>query len=522
MNAVIYARYSSHNQTEQSIEGQLAAGYQYARTKGYTVIHEYCDRAKTGTNDNREDFQQMLKDTAKHQFEVIIVWKVDRFGRNREEITFNKYKAKKNGVRVEYVAENIAEGPEGVILESVLEGMAEYYSKQLSQNVKRGLLESAKKHKIIGGHKLFGYRSSTENTYELDPETAPLAKRAFELYAEGLSMSELAVYFNNLGYHFTKNSFPRMLSNEKYKGVYTYKDVIRDQDGMPRIVSDELFDRCQERLRSNKRRPHKDWDYTDYILTDKLFCGKCGAPMVGKSGYGRHGGKYNYYVCSNQIKHCCDKKPVRRDDIEDQVIHLTLDLLKDQETFDYIVDITWNYYLEVDNEQKEIERIEKNIIQKNSAIDNLIRSVEQGMHYDLVKRRLEELEGERSALQSVMAEKRLAAGTKLTKDMIAFFLEQFRNLDYQDRNCQAKLIHTFLNTICLFDDKLRIGYNYSSNEDTVDLRNIKEGVRKEFAMPCYLQHVRTYLYHGKIVLEKRIPHGRQADARKRKELKMIR
>ena len=116
--AVVYARYSSHNQQEQSIEGQLAAAKRYAESKGYTIIKEYCDRAKTGTNDNREAFQKMLSDCAKHKFSIIIVWKVDRFGRNREEITFNKYRAKKHGVRVEYVAENISQGPEGVILES--------------------------------------------------------------------------------------------------------------------------------------------------------------------------------------------------------------------------------------------------------------------------------------------------------------------------------------------------------------------------------------------------------------------
>ena len=440
MNAVIYARYSSHNQTEQSIEGQLSAGHKYAQSKGYTVIHEYCDRAKTGTNDNREEFQQMLKDTAKHQFEVIIVWKVDRFGRNREEITFNKYRAKKNGVRVEYVAENISEGPEGVILESVLEGMAEYYSKQLSQNVKRGLLESAKKHKVIGGHMLFGYKISAEKTYELDPETAPVAKDIFESYAQGLSMAELAEKFNAQGYHFTKNSFPRMLSNEKYKGVYTYKDVIRDPDGMPRIVSDELFERCQERLKINKRRPHKEWDYTDYILTDKLFCGKCGASMVGKSGYGRHGGKYNYYVCSNQIKHTCDKKPVRRDDIESIVLEHTMRLLKDQSVFDFIVDATWNYYLETNNLQKEIERIEKNIRDVEIAIGNLTRSIEQGLPYDLVKSRIEELNGERVVLAATLADKKVSSQMELTRDHIVYFLEQFRNLDYQDRKCQKKLI----------------------------------------------------------------------------------
>ena len=134
--AVIYARYSSHSQTEQSIEGQLAAGHQYAVDHSYTVIKEYCDRAKTGRNDNRDEFQRMLSDTDKHQFDVIITWKVDRIGRNREEIAFNKHRCKKNGVRIEYVAENLTDSAEAVILESVLEGMAEYYSLHHSDQVR--------------------------------------------------------------------------------------------------------------------------------------------------------------------------------------------------------------------------------------------------------------------------------------------------------------------------------------------------------------------------------------------------
>ena len=128
--AVVYARYSSRSQTEQSIEGQLEAARAYAAAHGYTIVHEYADRAKSGRTDNREQFQAMLRDTSKKQFGVILVWKVDRFGRNREELTINKLKCKKNGVRVEYIAETIPDTPEGVILESVLEGFAEYYSLQ--------------------------------------------------------------------------------------------------------------------------------------------------------------------------------------------------------------------------------------------------------------------------------------------------------------------------------------------------------------------------------------------------------
>ena len=477
MNAVIYARYSSHNQTEQSIEGQLAAAYKYAATKGYTVIQEYCDRAKTGTNDNREAFQQMLKDTAKKQFEVIIVWKVDRFGRNREEITFNKYKAKKNGVRVEYVAENISDGPEGVILESVLEGMAEYYSKQLSQNVKRGLLESAKKHKVIGGHVPFGYRISIDKEFELDPEKAPVAKEIFERYANGASMAQLAKHYNSLGYNFTRNTFPRMLSNPKYKGTYVYKDLIRDEDAIPAIVSRSLFDRVQERLNINRRKPVSYWAYADYLLTDKLYCAKCGAPMVGKSGYGRHGKKYKYYVCTNQIKHTCDKKPVRKEEIEELVLTSALRILNDETVFKKLIEMVWSEYQSSLAGTKESVRFEKLKSDVEDAIANLIKSVEQGMPYDLVKDRLIELNKQKDEYALKLTKRKLSEEQELTKEQIVFFLEQFRDRKYENINAQRKLIAAYINSIYLDDDEAAIGLNYSDKTDFVNLMAANDSVR---------------------------------------------
>ena len=177
MNAVVYSRYSSHKQGEQSIEGQLASAYQFAAEHGYTIIHEYVDRAQTGRNDDREQFQQMLKDTAKRQFEAIIIWKIDRFGRNREEIAFNKYRCKKNGVKVLYTAESIPNTPERIVLEAVLEGMAEYYSVQLATNVKRGMDIAASKGQSVGGTIPLEYRTGADKHSEPDPATALLVKR---------------------------------------------------------------------------------------------------------------------------------------------------------------------------------------------------------------------------------------------------------------------------------------------------------------------------------------------------------
>lgn len=363
--AVIYARFSSRNQKEQSIEGQVAAGYAYAEAKGYTVVHIYADRAMTGRNDNRDDFQKMLSDTAKGQFGVILLWKIDRFGRNREEITFNKYHCKKNGVRVEYVAETVPNSPEGVILESLLEGMAEYYSLQLSQNVKRGLLESAKKYHVIGGQTPLGYISGPNKEYVIDPDTAPTVQLIFQQYASGFTVSEIIMYLNAKGYRnrngkqFTKNSLYSVLKNEKYIGTYSYQNLIYAEDVIPAIVEKETFWKVQELLQQNRRMPSHKWFYTTYLLTNKIFCGICGSSMIGESGKGKMGVKYSYYICSKRRKEkACTKKPVRSDLIEDAVLNEIQNILKNDELVEFIVENTWQFYLKQDADQEQIRIIQ--------------------------------------------------------------------------------------------------------------------------------------------------------------------
>ena len=146
--AVIYARYSSERQTEQSIEGQLTVCHKFAKDNGFVILREYIDRATTGTNDNRLSFQEMIRDSARQEWQYVIVYKGDRFSRNRIESAIHKKTLRDNGVKLISATENIPDSPEGIILESLLEGMAEYYSAELSQKVKRGLNESKKKKQL--------------------------------------------------------------------------------------------------------------------------------------------------------------------------------------------------------------------------------------------------------------------------------------------------------------------------------------------------------------------------------------
>ena len=484
-NAVVYARYSSRGQNEQSIEGQLAAAQKYADEKGYTIVGNYCDRAKTGTNDNREEFQRMLADCAKRQFTVIIVWKVDRFGRNRYEIAINKARAKNHGVRVEYVAENISPGPEGVILESVLEGLAEYYSLQLSQNVSRGKLESAKKHHVIGGFLPYGFRAAPDKSYELDPDRAPIARQIFERYANGATISTLLAWLdesgirNSRGTKFTKTTLPRMLKDERYIGTYTFKDIIHDEDAIPAIVDKETFEKVQIMMKNNKRMPSHAWDYSSYLLTGKIFCGHCGSMMIGMSGTNRHGVKYGYYACAERRKGGgCKKKNVRQDWIEPLVISEILKLLHDDVLFTQIVDAAWKYYQEETAAADETASLRAQLHDVDRGITNLVRAMEAGAVSDTLVMRLQSLEDQKAALNKSIAQAELAMGPILTRERIEFFLLRFRDADPDREEDRNAIVNTFLNAIYLFDDKITITFNYRPdgvNKKQVTLTELDAG-----------------------------------------------
>lgn len=311
-NAVIYARFSSSGQREESIEGQFRECREYAERLSLKVIGEYADHALTGTNDKRPDFQRMIRDSSKGQFQVLIVWKSDRFARNRYDSAIYKARLKQNGVRVLYAKESIPDGPEGIILESVMEGYAEYYSANLSQNVKRGMYDSARKLGWLG-QKTYGLRPDHDGRYEQDPATAPIVKRIFEEYASGKPAVDIYKGLNEDGYRtingnlWNKNSLRGILKNQKYCGVYQYADI-RVEDGIPAIVSKELFEQVQKMIAKHHEKPAAKKVDGGFLLTGKLFCGHCGELMTGDGGTSKTGKVYQYYTCNNRRLKKCDKK----------------------------------------------------------------------------------------------------------------------------------------------------------------------------------------------------------------------
>ena len=276
----------------------------------------------------------MVEDSAKRQFQGVLVYQLDRFARNRYDSAIYKSKLKKNGVRVFSAKENISDDASGILMEAVLEGMAEYYSAELSQKIKRGMSINAEKGLAIGGMRILGYKIK-DKQYIIDEETAPFVKKIFQMYISGKTMAEIIRHLNSsnvktsLGNEFGKNSIRRILCNKKYIGIYTYKGVDRP-DIIPRIVDNDTFNQAQIMLEKNKKAPARAKAKQEmYLLSSKMFCGQCESSITGVSGTSRNGKIHQYYQCSNSRKKKCDLKSVKKSYIEDLIIKTVMSILTD-------------------------------------------------------------------------------------------------------------------------------------------------------------------------------------------------
>ena len=480
MKAVIYARYSSDSQREESIEGQLRECTAFAEKNGITVLRHYIDRAVSAKTDNRPEFQSMIKDSGKKLFDIIIVWKLDRFARNRYDSARYKAQLKKNGVKVVSATEVISDGAEGIILESMLEGFAEYYSIDLSEKVVRGTTDNALKCMFNGGTLPMGYMIDAEQHFQIDPVTAPFILEAFKQYDEGATMTEIRDQLNARGMKNTRgnpltyNSVQHLLKNRRYIGEYKYRDVIVP-DGIPAIIPKDLFDRVQERLEKNKKAPAQHKAEDDYLLTTKLFCGYCGAYLCGESGTSRTGIVHHYYKCVSVKKKRteCHKKPVRKQWIEDLVVRETMDMLNDTKAIEAIISTVMDLQ-ERDNEN--LPLYEQQLQEANAGIRNLLNAIQQGILTKSTKERLEELEAQKEELENRISNEKLSQPPKVSREFMEFWLDRFRKLDVTKQSHRKMLIDTFVNAMYLFDDKILITFNYKESTKTITFSDVQEAV----------------------------------------------
>ncbi len=467
MKAVIYARFSSHNQREESIDGQLRECNEFAKRNQIEVIGSYIDRAMSAKTDNRPEFQHMIRDSYARQFETVIVYELDRFARNRYDSAIYKSKLKKNGVRVMSAKENITDDPTGIILESMLEGMAEYYSAELAQKINRGMHENVLESKGTGGHLALGYKMNSENKFEIEPVGAAVVRKIFTMYSEGNSIKEIIAELNEqgartaLGKPFQPNSLDRILKNQKYIGIYKYKDITVP-GGVPAIIDTDLFYKVQSVLKKNKMAPARKKANVDYMLTGKLFCGQCCGNMVGECGRSRNGETYYYYKCANHKRgHSCKAPAVRKELIETSVVSETVR----QVLTDEMIDVISQNAVTLQNKERDksiLNGLKQQLKEKEKAIANLVTAIEAGTFSPSIQSRLSALEEEKADIEGEIAVERIEKPF-IAADQVRFYLKHFRDGDIHDKSYCRNIIDVFVRAVYIFDDKYCITYFYTND-----------------------------------------------------------
>ena len=470
MKAVIYARYSDDSQREESIEGQIRECMEYADKEGITVLSTYIDRALSEKTDNRPQFQKLIEDSKQKLFDAVIVWKLDRFARNRTDSAVYRSLLRKNGVKVVSAKENISDGPEGIILEAIIEGMSEYYSADLAAKVLRGMTDNALKGKFNGGNHTFGYAIDENKHFKVDPMTAPIVVEVFRKYADGATIKGIVGELRSrnllntkgeiIGYH----SIRRMLSNRRYLGEYSFNGTIIPGAFDP-IVPQGLFDEVQRRIDKNKTGSAKHKAKQLYLLSDKLYCGKCNGKMVGECGRSSKGPTYYYYKCCEAKHRRCDKRSVRKQYIEDIVIHHTMQMLQDEPLVERIVDTIFAMQAQ---KSTMLPILEKQLAEAKKAINNMLNAIQSGILTESTKERLEELEQSKKDTEIAILQEKIESPT-LTKEQIEYWICQWRKVDPCDEKSRQNLIDTFVNAVYHYDGELLIIFNHKDGEKTITL-----------------------------------------------------
>ena len=479
-NAVIYARYSSSSQQDQSIDGQIRVITEFAQRQGYRIIDSYIDRAMTGRNDDRPDFQRMITASFHGGFDYVIVYKLDRFSRSRYDSAVHKRTLRNNGVKVISATESISDTPEGIMFESILEGYNEFFSAELSQKVKRGIKESWIKGNFTGGHILYGYDAVNKKLIVNERE-AENVRKIFTDCARGVLLKNIAAELNEQGYRsktrtlWTTYHISRILNNEKYCGIVRSGDEVY-KNIVPPIVDEELYKKVGSNMKKNNRRTAHFNSNIPFYLSGKLFCMNCGVPMNGESGTGTHNVFY-YYKCSSnkRKKGSCPKRTVRRDTLEDYIIEkIEQYILQRKYIMTVAAEMSANFNAKIKSDDS-LNLLKREQAQNDKELQNTLSAVRMGLATQSMKEMLEQLEERKNQIAIEIA--KLSGKQPKTVDVneCADFLFSLTALDFSVAENRKLLFDRFVKRVELGNRKIRIFFNpidkpylYSEKEDDLE------------------------------------------------------
>ena len=504
--AVLYARFSSDNQREESIEAQLRAMHDYCKRNCIVIIQEYCDRAKSATTDDRPEFLKMITASKSGDFDFAIVHKLDRFSRNRYDSAFYKRELKKNGVQLLSVLEQMDDSPESIILESVLEGMSEYYSKNLAREVMKGMRESAMACRYVGGWVPYGFRVDKEtHKYIIDEYEAEAVKMIFRDVADGCGYNAVLNKLNAMGYRtrlgntFSKETLYEMLRNEKYNGVYVFSrassknesgrrnnhkdkpedEQIRIPGGMPKIVDDDTFEKVQLILSSRKRHGRRNGK-RKYLLSGFIYCGICGHKYCGDTMQsGKERVVVGTYVCNNRKNHgihSCTNLGIQQRPLEELVLQKIEEIVFNEDQIPSIIkayhELSKETTGEVGERLRSMRQNLKTIDQKISNIVNVIASTGSAA----LTNQLIQFENEKEVLEfKIRKEERNAEQNKLDEGEIrAAFREAQQMFRSGELPQIEQILNLYLDRVIVYPEYVEIHINNVPNNMLIRNQETKE------------------------------------------------
>ena len=484
--AVIYARFSSDMQREESIDAQVRACKEYCKRKGYIVVNVYSDEAKSGRSIlERTAYNQMLADAIGDSFDVIIFHKIDRNSRNEFNYYTFKDKLEKLGIRYEYAVQPIDQSPEGQMMESMLVGMAAYYSRNLSKETKKGLNENAYKALFNGGIAPYGYKIVDQH-YIIDEAEAQAIRLIFSMYISGCGYGDICAALKEKGYKtrngkaFGKNSIYDILGNEKYIGTYTFNKIPRSKtkrnshtmarpedfisivDAIPAIISKGDFEVVQNKRAHNRRRKAAYTAKDEYLLSGRVYCGYCGSAMCGHRLHPRKDVYYNYYACSKKERlpgAQCQQKMVRREILENWVLQiLDREVFSDEGSRRFAQNIVSSFNESNKEAAKERAALSSRKAGAEKKLDNLYRMFESGMADEYDRKRLQEVKDELRTIEKNIAQLADTALPKLKEENVLAILSMFKCEIFENKNSHyiKRAIEMLVQRVTIKDSVLKL------------------------------------------------------------------
>ena len=405
----IYARCSAQKQADKdlSIPAQLDAARAHARDQGWEVVTEYIDEAESARTADRPDFQRMIADARKkpRPFDVIIVWKLSRFARSREDSVIYKRALAKHGVRLLSLNEHIDDGPSGMLMEAIFEALDEHYSASLAVDTIRGMRKNASLGFHNGGVTPTGYRiertgpeRASKATLVPDPEYAPIISRIATDYLDGQGAKAIASALNDEGLRTARGKLwatqavLTILRNETYTGVRIWgskakggratreADPVRIEGAHEALITPDDFARIQAQLAARARTQiHPRRLGSNYLLSGLLVCGVCGAKYI---GHAAKSGQVHYYGCQTKMKSgasACTGKLLNRDRADEAVAAQLRDVVLTPLHFaDLVRMVNEELATKTEAAEHELTTIEAQLAEARAKLARLYDAIESG------------------------------------------------------------------------------------------------------------------------------------------------